>query len=83
MSEKKLRNNLSIKQTGNGIDVPPSTNHVIIYFNQKGHCKEQALRFISHFNKRSWKNFRGEVLSNWKQIAWKWILKKIYLQKNI
>lgn len=62
------------KTVGFGTSVPPSKDHVLIYFLQKGAKEEDALNFYGHFHKRNWRNNRQAQLCNWKIAAWNWIL---------
>ncbi len=61
---------------GFGKDIPPTKEHVIIYFIQKGCVAQNALNFYSYFSEKNWKNNRGNLLSNWKRAAWEWILNR-------
>jgi hypothetical protein len=60
---------------GFGNSVPPSTEHVIIYFLQKDSSQAEATAFYDHHKKRKWMNRRHQKISNWKICAWDWILK--------
>ena len=61
------------ESVGLGTSVPPTKNHVLIYFLQKGAQEENALNFYGHFQKMKWKNKRNTKLSNWKIAAWNWM----------
>jgi hypothetical protein len=62
------------ESVGMGTAVPPSKNHVLINFLQKGAQEDNALNFYEHFQKKKWKNKRSNKLGNWKIAAWNWIL---------
>jgi hypothetical protein len=62
------------ESVGKGTAVPPTKNHVLIYFLQKGAQEENAMKFYAHFQKKKWKNNRNTKLNNWKTAAWNWIL---------
>jgi type III secretory pathway component EscR len=62
------------ESVGMGTAVPPTKNHVLIYFLQKGAQEENALNFYAHFQKKKWKNNKNTKLNNWKIAAWNWIL---------
>jgi len=66
---------MQINKTGFGNAVPPSKEHVVIYFLQKELSETEAIRFYNHFQKKKWKNQRHKKIANWKVAAWDWILK--------
>lgn len=61
------------ESAGTGTSVPPTKNHVLIYFSQKGAQEENALDFYEHSQKKKWKNNRDKKIGNWKIAAWNWI----------
>jgi hypothetical protein len=58
---------------GFGSDVPPDKGQVMIYFLQKGYPESDALKFYVHYNNRLWRNAGGDLISDWKCLAWQWI----------
>ena len=58
---------------GMGINVPPSTKQVVIYFGQQNRSDKNALDFYNYYKGLSWRNPRGQLIRNWKQLAWQWI----------
>jgi hypothetical protein len=62
------------KEVGKGTSVPPSKEHVMIYFLQKNATYSEAVNFYQYFQRKKWKNNRSKRISNWKIAAWNWIL---------
>ncbi|MDB4926757.1 hypothetical protein [Mucilaginibacter sp.] len=62
------------ESVGMGTSVPPTKNHVLIYFSQKGAPDSAAIDFYNFFNARKWQNQRRKKVSNWKFAAWIWII---------
>jgi len=67
---------------GLGKNVPPSKEHVVIYFLQKGCSEQNALEFYQYFKDKDWKNNQNKQLSNWKMAAWEWILKQFVFKRQ-
>ena len=67
------------RQTGFGNQCPPDETFVRVYFMQQGSTIKEALYFFEHYNAKRWSNADGQVLKNWKQLAWTWIW---YFQHN-
>ena len=65
---------MEIEAVGMGTSVPPSKEHVQIYFSQKGAPDSAALDFYNFFNARKWRNQRRKKIPNWKFAAWIWII---------
>jgi hypothetical protein len=61
---------------GLGRSVPPSREHVLIYFSQKGIAASSANYFYDHCRTKKWRTETNRKISNWKQSAWLWILNK-------
>lgn len=59
--------------SGLGTAVPPSVEEVVIYFGQQSRCEKNALDFCNHYKWLSWRNPKGLLIRNWKQLAWQWI----------
>jgi len=58
---------------GCGDEMPPSLQHVKIYFDQKGLCAKAAEAFYQYHQKRKWKTEKGCPIRNWKVCASHWI----------
>ncbi|WP_343748149.1 hypothetical protein [Fluviicola sp.] len=56
--------------SGKGDNVPPTKEHVTIYFLEKGESEEAANNFFDHYDKRRWRNRAGQLIQNWKAHAW-------------
>jgi hypothetical protein len=61
------------KHIGFGGQIPPSLQHVSIYFIQKGFSDNDALDFFNHYESKRWLNKEGILIKNWKITAWEWI----------
>lgn len=63
------------RQDGYGAAVPPSLQHVKIYFDQKGLTEKAAEDFYLHYKARKWKTEKGCPIRNWKVAAanWMWV----------
>jgi hypothetical protein len=59
---------------GKGSSVPPTKEHVLIYFSQKDAPKSAAVAFYDYFHARNWNSKRNRKMINWKCMAWIWIL---------
>jgi hypothetical protein len=53
--------------------VPPRIQDVKIYFSQKGIPEAEAEAFFLVYEKRMWKSKKGNSLTNWKSLAYRWI----------
>ena len=62
--------------SGLGRAVPPKWQYVKIYFLEKGQSQLVAKSFFDHYSERNWMNSYGNLLSNWKALAWNWIISK-------
>lgn len=60
--------------SGFGKEVPPEKEHVVVYFIQKGFTEEEGLVFFNYYQERCWKGKKNRHLSNWKELAWRWML---------
>ena len=58
---------------GYGSRRPPDEIYVRVYFLQQGATEVDAQIFIDHYKTKSWQNEKGELIKNWKQLAWTWI----------
>ncbi|WP_198405698.1 hypothetical protein [Chitinophaga caeni] len=58
---------------GCGGTVPPSLQHVKIYFDQKGLPEKAAEGFFRYYQARKWKTEKGCPVRNWKVAATNWI----------
>lgn len=63
-----------VEPQGYGHSIPPLIRHVEIYFLEKGQSPDSARVFFEHYDNKNWKNRNGTRLSNWKELAWQWIL---------
>jgi hypothetical protein len=65
--------------TGLGKQVPPDRSHILIFFDQAGFEKTEAIRFFQHYQTTGWKGHKGNPISNWKTKAneWIWELKRL------
>ena len=54
---------------GKGSSIPPSKQHVLIYFSQKNAPESAAVDFYDYFQARKWNNTRNRKVKNWKHIA--------------
>ena len=68
-----MEKNRPVESKGTGIQVPPSVQHVAIYFMQKGCAEDLALEFFNYYEQRRWENIHGKLIKNWKATAWEWI----------
>ncbi|MEJ7693492.1 hypothetical protein [Daejeonella sp.] len=66
---------------GFGVDVPPVSAHVKIYFLQKGLTEPEAEAFFIAFNAVDWKTGSGKPIRNWKVLASDWIFDSIQRKK--
>lgn len=64
---------MSITTKGKGNQVPPSFDHVQVYFLQRSLDKEEADRFYKFYSDVGWIGERGKPIRNWKTAAGKWI----------
>ena len=64
------------KKTGLGKEIPPDLFHVKIYFSYYGQDDHYASEFYDHYQSLTGKNPKGQPISNWKTLAWQWILSK-------
>ncbi len=53
--------------------VSPKLEEVRIYFLQKGIPAKEAEDFFSMYEYRNWKSKKGDFITNWKAIAYRWI----------
>lgn len=60
--------------SGFGRTVPPSWEHVKIYFLEKQQSPKNARAFFDYYSVKKWLNSNGNTLTNWKALAWQWIL---------
>ncbi|MBX2942736.1 MAG: hypothetical protein KF860_10345 [Cyclobacteriaceae bacterium] len=67
-----MRQDLKITD-GQGKNVPPIREHVIIYLMQKGLTEKRAHDFFNQYADKNWRNRNGELISNWKVHAWEWV----------
>ena len=63
----------NVKNKGLGNQIPPDLFHVEVYFLANGSSIENAQKFYNYFNDNNWRNYRNEVINNWKVLAWQWI----------
>lgn len=61
------------RATGFGKIVPPSYEHVRIYFLEKGQSLKDAYEFYESYNRTDWLNNKGHLIKDWKMHAWQWI----------
>ena len=59
--------------SGRGCNVPPRPEYVEIYFLQCKKSKAAASDFFAYYSQRDWRSLRGEVIQDWKRLAWQWI----------
>lgn len=53
--------------------IPPTIEDVRIYFSQKGMPDSEAECFFLFYEKKKWRSSKGNLLTNWKPIAYRWI----------
>jgi hypothetical protein len=66
-----MQNRSSVE--GYGETVPPSWQHVTIYFDQKGLLEKVANDFFQYYETRNWETEKGYPIRNWKVTASNWI----------
>lgn len=66
---KNTRNQTS----GYGNMIPPSKEHVIIWFLQNNSTKELAIDFYKKYATQHWRNNKGIAIKDWKMRAWDWL----------
>ncbi len=61
--------------SGFGNCIPPTLQHLRIYFEQKGLPSLSAESFYSYCQQRNWKTKTGIPIKNWKAAAnnWMWV----------
>ncbi len=64
---------LNDKKKGLGNKIPPDLFYVEVYFLANGSTIKTAHHFFNYYNDRNWRNYRNEVIKNWKVLAWQWI----------
>jgi hypothetical protein len=62
--------------SGLGRDIPPEREYVEIYFLQCKKSIEAASEFFAHYSQRFWRSSNGEIIQDWKRLAWQWIWNK-------
>ena len=60
--------------SGFGPDVPPSEEHVRIYFDEKGYPPVEAEKFFNYFQSNGWLVGGRTKMKDWKAAARNWIL---------
>lgn len=58
---------------GRGRDMPPKWKYVEIYFLQCKKTEKEASEFYQHYSRRFWRSPTGEIIRDWKRLAWHWI----------
>lgn len=61
---------------GLGNNIPPTLLYVEIYFSANGSSNKEANEFFKYYGDLNWKNSKGKLFRNWKEIAWEWIYYK-------
>lgn len=73
----KCLTNIVIEMTkeykGEGRGVPPLYCFVEIYFLANNSTLGLAKEFFRFYSERQWLNPNGELIKNWKVLAWQWI----------
>jgi hypothetical protein len=69
-------------KAGYGRDLPPSMEHVRIYFSQKGLDYKQADFFYQLNQDCNWTDHKGQPVKNWKTLACDWIWEFTMAQKK-
>ena len=69
-----MKQEAALCSSGQGIAVPPELAQVTIYFIQKDRTENEAMAFYMGMFARKWRNSSGNLIKNWKQHAWAWIL---------
>lgn len=52
---------------------PPQVEKVRAYFNQKGMTDSEAECFFLFYEKKEWRNRKGDFIKSWKNTAYQWI----------
>lgn len=60
---------------GYGKNIPPNKEHVLIWFLQKDKSEKSAIHFFNFYKARGWRSQKGEILRDWKMLAWEWTWK--------
>jgi len=63
----------SKQKPGLGSHVPPTWEHVRIFFGQAGFPEIEARQFFRHYEEMQWKGLKGGLIRNWKTKAQEWI----------
>ena len=64
-------------------NTPPSMEHVKTYFSQKGMNEREAEHFYLFYQMKQWRSSKGNLLTNWKSPAYRWIMAAIRLQPEL
>lgn len=70
-----------VPTNGLGHIIPPSIEHVLIYFCQKKRDEDEAYAFFDYYSAREWQNKKGEKIKDWKVHAWGWIWNKFEIKE--
>jgi hypothetical protein len=53
--------------------LPPKIEDVKVYFSRKGISDQEAEQFFFFYERKFWKNKKGEFFKSWKMAAYRWI----------
>ncbi len=70
------------RKPGLGRDIPPTIQHVTIYFIQKGLTEQHAVSFFKQLEVLKWETLYGNPIRNWKTFALDWIWEMKELRKR-
>lgn len=62
-----------VDKKGLGNQIPPDLFHVEIYFEANGSTMASAQQFYDYYKGSNWRNYKNDLIENWKVLAWQWI----------
>lgn len=69
----KRNSRKTVQHTSHSSPRPPKVDEVKVYFLQRGMMESEAEQFFLSYEEKCWKNAKGQFMSNWKGLAYKWI----------
>lgn len=69
--DTKNTNRKNVQPDSLSFPKPPVVSEVKVYFLQRGMTELEAEHFFLFYEKKGWKNGKGQFMHNWKSLAYK------------